>query len=197
MKRLDVVNMAKSMKTHYNVIQIYNNIKPLPRGYILKDNDPWCAGFVSAIFHLCGYDDIAECSCIQMLEKAKKNNIWIESDSYKPTIGDIIMYDWQDSGKGDNVGTPDHTGIIIEVTTKGFIVREGNKNNSIENRFVAFNDKFIRGFIIPPYEKITNKYESVNDIVNGIINGDFGNGDTRKEKLYNYFQKLVNDKLSS
>lgn len=38
-------------------------------------------------------------------------------------------------------------------------------------------------------------YKTVDDVVAGIINGDFGSGDTRKEKIYRYFQDLVNKKL--
>lgn len=39
----------------------------------------------------------------------------------------------------------------------------------------------------------TKNYITVNDVVNGIWNGDFGNGDERKDNLYNYFQNKVNE----
>lgn len=35
-------------------------------------------------------------------------------------------------------------------------------------------------------------YETVDDIVDAIWNGEFGNDEERKENLYNYFQDLVN-----
>ena len=28
------------------IVELYNQIKPLPRGYKLKAGDPWCAAFV-------------------------------------------------------------------------------------------------------------------------------------------------------
>lgn len=38
-----------------------------------------------------------------------------------------------------------------------------------------------------------DQYITVKDVVRGIWRGDFGNGEARKENLYNYFQKLVNE----
>jgi hypothetical protein len=100
-----------------------------------------------------GYSDISECSCPQMIEKAKAKGIWVEDDAYTPKLGDIILYDWQDSGKGDNVGVADHVGIVVSVTKNKIMVREGNKNKSIGNRDVTVNGIFIRGYITPPYEE--------------------------------------------
>ena len=47
-------------------------------------------------------------------------------------------------------------------------------------------------FLLDP-EEVKDKYYTVNDVVHGIWNGDFGNGDERKENLYNYFQSKVNE----
>lgn len=47
-------------------------------------------------------------------------------------------------------------------------------------------------YILDP-EEVKDKYYTVNDVVRGIWNGDFGNGDERKENLYNYFQSKVNE----
>lgn len=44
-------------------------------------------------------------------------------------------------------------------------------------------------------EEKKKTYKTVAQVVTGIINGDFGTGETRKEKLYRYFQDLVNAKL--
>lgn len=155
MKREDIVKTINSLKGeagHKKVLEVYNAQKPLPRGYKVKQTDAWCATTVSAVFLMNGYCDISECSCPQMIEKAKKKGIWVEDDAYVPQIGDIIMYDWQDSGKGDDVGVADHVGIVVSVTKNKIMVREGNKNKSIGNRDVLVNGIFIRGYITPPYE---------------------------------------------
>ena len=204
MKRNEVVKVAKSITTHDKVVNVYNSINPLPRGYRLQYSDAWCASFVSVVFHQCGYDDIAECSCLMMMQKAIKLHIFIEDDNYIPSQGDIILYDWDDNGVGDCKGIPDHVGIVIDVTDTSIIVREGNKGGVIGHRTLNMGSKYIRGYILPPYEKnattshtepLNKVYKSVDDIVNAIIKGEFGNGDNRKEQLYNYFQKLVNEKL--
>ena len=155
MKRADIVSTINGLKGetgHQKILDIYNAQKPLPRGYKVKPTDAWCATTVSAVFIMNGYNKISECSCPQMIEKAKKLGIWVEDDAFTPQIGDIIMYDWQDTGKGDDTGVADHVGIVISVTKSKIVVREGNKNKSIGNRDVTVNGIYIRGYITPPYE---------------------------------------------
>lgn len=155
MKRTEIVQTANNLKGeegHKKILDVYNSQKPLPRGYKVKSTDAWCATFTSAVFLMNGYSDIAECSCPQMIEKAKAKGIWVEDDAYVPQIGDVILYDWQDNGKGDDVGVPDHVGIVVSITKNRIMVREGNKNKSIGNRDVTVNGLYIRGYITPPYE---------------------------------------------
>ena len=155
MKRSDIVSTINNLKGeagHKKVLDVYNSQCPLPRGYKVKQTDAWCATTVSAVFLMNGYNKISECSCPQMIEKAKKLGIWVEDDAFTPQIGDIIMYDWQDTGKGDDVGVADHVGIVISVTKSKIVVPEGNKNKSIGNRDVTVNGIYIRGYITPPYE---------------------------------------------
>lgn len=158
MIREDVVTTINNLKGedgHKKILEVYNAQKPLPRGYKVKPTDAWCATTVSAVFLMNGYSDISECSCPQMIEKAKKKGIWVENDAYVPQIGDVILYDWQDSGKGDDTGVADHVGIVVSVTKNKIVVREGNKNKSIGNRDVLVNGIFIRGYITPPYDSET------------------------------------------
>lgn len=163
---VDKINSLKGEEGHKWIVETYNSIKPLPRGYKLKMSDAWCAGTVSAVLHSFGYDDLAECSCPKMIDKAKAKGIWVENDAFVPQIGDIIMYDWQDSGKGDNVGNPDHVGIVVSVNKNKILVREGNKNKTLGNRDVTVNSVTIRGYITPPYEAVegasTQKEETPN-----------------------------------
>ena len=158
MKRNEVVktiNNLKGEEGHQKVLEVYNSQKPLPRSYKLQYKDPWCAATVSAVFLMNGYNALSEVSCTMMVKKAKDLGIWVEDDAYVPQIGDVIMYDWNDNGKGDNLGTPDHVGIVISVTKSKIMVREGNKNKTLGNRDVTVNSVTIRGYITPPYEDDT------------------------------------------
>lgn len=155
MKRADICKTITDLKGetgHKKILEVYNAQNPLPRGYRMQSDDPWCAATVSAVFLMNGYDAISECSCVMMIKKAKDLGIWVEDDAYVPDCGDIIMYDWQDQGTHDNVGVADHVGIVIGVSDNVIEVREGNYSKTIKNRKIKVNGKYIRGFIVPPYE---------------------------------------------
>lgn len=77
--------------------------------------------------------------------------IWVENDAYKPSAGDMILYDWQDSGSGDNTGSADHIGIVVSVSGSTIKVIEGNMSNAVGYRNIAVNGKYIRGFVTPKY----------------------------------------------
>ena len=147
------IGKKESDNTNRTIIDIYNTISPLPRGYKVKYTDDWCAACVSAAFQKAGYIGIipAECSCYYMVEGAKKMGIWVENDDFVPKPGDIVMYDWQDDGKGDNRGVPDHVGVVELVDGNNIIVIEGNHSDSVKRRTIAVNGKYIRGFITPKY----------------------------------------------
>ena len=76
---------------------------------------------------------------------------WQEKDSYKPAAGDVIFYDWDDSGSGDNTGWPEHVGIVEKLSGSVITVIEGNKNDAVGRRSLNVNGKFIRGFGVPKY----------------------------------------------
>lgn len=137
------------------IIDIYNAHKPLAVGYKVKYTDEWCAAFVSAISILCGITDImpTECSCSRMITLYKKLGCWVEDDSYTPKPGDLIMYDWEDNGRGDNVGAPNHVGIVTSVSGSKLVVIEGNKNEAVSYRELNVNGRYIRGYCVPAYEK--------------------------------------------
>lgn len=151
------IGIKEGSKAHHKIIDRYNSYKPLPLGYKVKYTDPWCATFISYLAMVMGYTDIipVECSCPRMIELAKKMGIWQESDAYKPQKGDIVMYDWQDSGTGDNTGTADHVGIVSDVDGDNFTVIEGNFSDSVKTRKMARNGRYIRGYITPHYDDKT------------------------------------------
>lgn len=86
--------------SHRKIIDQYNAHRPLARGYAVKYTDAWCATFVSSVLIQVGITDIAptECGCGPMVELYRKMGRWQENDGYISSKGDIIMYDWQDSG---------------------------------------------------------------------------------------------------
>lgn len=139
--------------SHKKIIDLYNSHKPLARGYAVKYTDAWCATYVSAVFIEAGLTDIAptECGCGKMIELYKKLNCWEENDAYIPSAGDVIMYDWQDTGAGDNTGAPDHVGIVVSVSGKAVKIIEGNKNNAVGYRTLQVNGRYIRGYCLPKY----------------------------------------------
>jgi len=143
--------------SHKEIIDVYNSHKPLARGYAVKYTDAWCATFVSAVAIACGCTDIMprECGCEKMVELLKKMGIWVENDAHTPKAGDIIFYDWQDNGVGDNVGHSDHVGLVEKVSDGTITVIEGNISNAVGRRTIKVNAKNIRGYGVPKYEDST------------------------------------------
>lgn len=149
----------ESNGSHRQIIDLYNSHKPLAGGYKVKYTDAWCATYVSAVAIKAGLTSIipTECSCNRMIELLKKLGSWVENDAYVPTIGDIIFYDWQDTGKGDNVGVSDHVGFITALNGTTMTVTEGNKDNAVGKRAVQINGRYIRGFGVPKYSSLADK----------------------------------------
>lgn len=139
--------------SHKKIIDIYNSQKPLPRGYAVKYTDAWCATTVSALAIACGATDIipTECSCTKLIELAKAMGIWVEADNHIPSPGDFVVYDWDDNGKGDNTGNPDHIGVCEYVVGDSITVIEGNFKNAVGRRLIKVNGNYIRGYITPNY----------------------------------------------
>ena len=148
------VGVKEGTVLHHKIIDRYNSRKPLPRGYAVKYTDAWCATFISYLAIVMGYTDIipVECGCPQMITLAKQMGIWVEDDSYVPKPGDIVLYDWQDSGSGDNTGTADHIGIVEKVVGSTETIIEGNYQDSVKRRELAVNGRYIRGYIVPKYQ---------------------------------------------
>lgn len=144
---------------HQEILAVYNNSKLCTR-YTMTTSDAWCAAAASAAFIACGLAGAAgsgklfqcvECSCNNMITKAKAQGIWVENDAYVPKVGDVILYDWQDSGVGDNTGSSDHVGIVCSVSGSTIKVIEGNTSNTVGYRTISVNGRYIRGFIAPNY----------------------------------------------
>lgn len=209
--RKRIVNVAKShigtvggSSNHADILHFFNSVKP--QGYTAHKSDPWCAEFVSACaIQSFGKKDAVtyfplSASCPRMVVEAKAKSIFVERDSYVPKKGDWILYDWDDSGKGDNKNSPDHVGMVEKVKDGVITVIEGNKHNKVARRTINIDGKGIRGFVTPHYERIQTKItlKSNSEIAKEVIRGDWGNGAERKKALtasgydYDAIQKEVN-----
>ena len=169
---------------HLEIVSLYNSHKPRPRGYAMKMADAWCAAFVSAIAIRLNLTEIipVECSCSKMIELFKANGRWQEADSYIPKTGDVIFYDWQDSGAGDNTGAPDHVGYVDHVADGTIFVTEGNYRDAVGTREIRVNARYIRGYGLPDYASMADD-KSVDELAREVIAGKWGNGQERKDRL--------------
>lgn len=211
--RQKLVKIAKSYmgakrgsKDHRFLMDTFNKVKP--DGWAMNYMAPWCAASASAFAILAFGEGKAKkyfplsANCGTIIAKAKKMGIWEEKDSYRPKEGDWILYDWDDSGRGDNKGGPDHVGTVKRTSGNEIVVIEGNKHNMVGDRKIKVNGRYIRGFVTPKFSEMAkgeSKKKSVTTIAKEVINGKWGNGPDRKKKLeaagYNYaaVQKKVNE----
>lgn len=140
---------------HKELINKFNQVKP--DGWAMTYSAAWCAAAASAFaIKTFGVSKAKKyfplsANCGTIITKAKKMGIWVESDSHVPKRGDWILYDWSDSGGGDNVGGPDHVGTVDKVSNSKIYVIEGNKSNAVGERIIAVNGRYIRGFVTPKY----------------------------------------------
>lgn len=202
------IGCKESDGSHKKIIDIYNSHRPLARGYKVKYTDAWCATFVSACAIKTGMTDIipTECGCGEMIRLFQKLGEWDENDARVPKPGDIIFYDWQDSGYGNNTSNPDHVGIVEKVSGNTITVIEGNKNNAVGRRNIRVNGRYIRGYGVPKYDTISTASTSgsgiaVEQAAKNVLAGKYGNGDARKKAIaalgldYATVQKRVNEIL--
>lgn len=157
------VGAKKGSAGHQEIVDTYNSYTPHPRGHALTMNDAWCAGTVSAAAIRAGLTDImpVECSCTAMIALYQALGRWVESDSYTPQPGDLIFYDWDDNGRGDCTGQPEHVGMVETVDGRTITVIEGNRNNAVARRTMTVNGRYIRGYGCPDYAGKANREEEV------------------------------------
>lgn len=206
--RQKVVNLVKSWDgkneadgSYKSIIDIYNSKEPFPRSTKMLYGWAWCACTWSALAKALGYTAImpVEISCYYIIEQAKKMGCWQENDAYVPSPGDAVLYDWQDNGAGDNTGSPDHIGTIIEVYKDAgyMVVEEGNYSDAVKKRTLSINGRYIRGFIVPKYTdntlsapSIDISGKSIDTLAHEVIAGKYGSGDARKKALGDKYQKV-------
>lgn len=134
---LQFVGVKQGSTKHKYIVNEYNKIKPLPRGYKVKYYDNWCATFVSFVLFKCGYKkNVFECGAHRMKDKCGKLKFLIK-DNTAGKANDIIFYDWN----GD--AWADHVGIIYKADKNNYYVVEGNKNKKVDKRTIKKNSTSI------------------------------------------------------
>lgn len=164
---------------HRKIVDMFNSckLKTFPISY----SDAWCSAFISAMAIESGCTDIIPISanCDEMYKKGVVMGIAIPKDKWIPKMGDIIFYDWNLNGELDHVG-------VVETMSKNIIhVLEGNKNDSVAYRDINYKNATITKIIRPRYKTVSKKksYKNYCDTAIRVINGYYGNGDERKNKL--------------
>ena len=158
---------SESNGKYKEILKIYNDYLPTAVkehgtvNYKMQNSDSWCACAASSAYIKAGLGRFfpVECSCPRMITIAKKMGIWVEDDSFIPSPADAVLYDWGDSGSGDNKGTPDHIGLVVSVVGGKMTIIEGNKNDRVEYRTLPVNGRYIRGFVHPNITGTVKKEE--------------------------------------
>lgn len=148
------VGAVKGDAVHAEILRIYNSHRPLARGYTVQKSDAYCATAASAAYISAGMAEFTgtECGVDPWIKIAQGLGIWVENDAHRPGIGDAIIYDWEDSGSGENLGYPDHVGIVTAINGNYMTVTEGNMSGGkVGRRTIGVNDRYIRGFICPDF----------------------------------------------
>lgn len=188
---------------HKGLVDYYNThciqyVKP-SRKYKMTYYDDWCAMFCSVMAHMNGVKGFPyEVSVYYMWQIAKEQGTATQT----PRVNDLIIYDW-----GNN-GTLDHVGIVANVSGNTLTIIEGNAGNEVIYRTIDRYNTDIEGFIrtnsgsnvsAKPQQsrpQQTNLNEKdIQRLIIRTMNGDFGNGDVRKQKLgknYNVVQSRIN-----
>ncbi len=159
------IGKSRAKQTHRDIIDLYNNHKPLAVGYKVKYTDDYCDTTLSAAFIKNNAVDLiggTECGVERHIQLFKKKGIWQENGSVTPQPGWIITYNWDD-GTQPNDGFADHIGIVEKVEGNTITTIEGNIGNggNVARNTLKVANGNIRGYAIPKYANavITPKTE--------------------------------------
>lgn len=209
----DVLNVMRSWvgynevnKKYLEILNVYNSHKPLARGYAIKPSDEWCDACVSAAAIKAGAVDLigTEVGVEKHVAIFKRKGIWIEDGTITPRPGDVIVFNWDDNTQ-PNDGNSDHIGYVESVSGGKITTLEGNMGEKVGRRTIPVGYGYIRGFARPKYAPSSggntpsNPTKSIDELAKEVINGLWGNGDERKQRLtaagysYSAVQARVNE----
>ncbi len=137
------LGVAEGSAAHRALIDKYNTIRPLPRGYRVAYTDAWCAVFVAFCALISGTVLPLECGCQEMYAAFPVK----KSRTATPGIGWAIFYDWNQDGHTEHVG-------IVESVKDGVITAiEGNHNDRVGRRQIRVGDPTIYGYGVPEFKE--------------------------------------------
>ena len=148
-----LVGVRGGTAAHYQLVNDYNSVKPLPVGYAVKTTDDWCDIFVTTVFQREGLSGLIgrECGVERHIQIFKRLGIWNEDGTTTPKAGDIITFNW-DQNTQQNNGFADHIGIVESVSNGIIHTIEGNSNNQVRRNTYRIGHGNIRGFATPRYQ---------------------------------------------
>lgn len=183
------------------IINIYNERKPLARGYTFTKNDEWCDMMVSAAFIKLNAIEMigeTEISVSRHINIFKEKGIWIEDEKITPRPGDLICFTW-DKDQTD----VDHIGFVENVYNGIITTIEGNYGEKVVRNTYRVGDARIRGYARPQYTDYAGKGKTLNELADEVLAGVWGVQPYREQALtkagYNYeaIQNIVNSRNSS
>lgn len=164
----------ESSPAFFHLIDFYNTITPLPRGYRMNYSDSWCAAYVSVVMRRAGIENFPyECGCSEMFNKLRDRGCHILGRP--PMPGEIVFF------------KSSHVGIVNGWGDENWNVPtiEGNSGDMCAHRNHNMFDKNILGWCSPyRYSSEEIKKQIEGNIWGEGINRDF------LLKVNNY--KLVN-----
>ena len=148
-----LVGVRGGTAAHYQLVNDYNSVKPLPVGYAVKTTDDWCDIFVTTVFQREGLSGLIgrECGVERHIQIFKRLGIWNEDGTTTPKAGDIITFNWDQNSQQNN-GFADHIGIVESVSNGIIHTIEGNSNNQVRRNTYRIGHGNIRGFATPRYQ---------------------------------------------
>ena len=112
----------------------------------------WCACFVSWCANECGYIDSGVipkfAGCVNGVQWFKDRGRW-QDNSFEPSAGQIIFFDWDDENGQD--GVSDHTGIVEKVENGIVYTVEGNSGDTCRQKQYPIGYYEILGYGVPAY----------------------------------------------
>ncbi|MEG0296606.1 MAG: SH3 domain-containing protein [Clostridium sp.] len=152
------VGVCQGSPQHKAIIDTYNSVKPLPRGYAVTYGDDWCDAFISFLAIKTGATGLIgrECGVDHHINIFKGLGIWNENGSITPKRGDIITFNWDDNSQ-PNDGSADHIGIVESVSNGKITTIEGNtkggtSTSAVRRRTISVGYGNIRGYATPKYK---------------------------------------------
>ena len=176
-KAREYLGVKEGTVAHHRIIDAYNQVRPVPVGYMVKYSDDWCDAFVSFIADKTQTSELIgrECGVQRHIKIFEKLGIWRGKEF--PKMGDVVTFDW------DSNGWADHIGFVEKVENNQITTIEGNSNGRVERNTFLWNDKRIKGYARPKYKVVGEIKKTINELAKEVIAGKWSSGQARISAL--------------